>query len=197
MLTLRAAAAATVLLALTAAAFAADSVASTTVNLAPTIQAAAHTCAAIVLSIFALWLQGHVKDQAARTTILKAAENAAAIGLAKVDGALPGMNLSVGVGSQVLAEGLTHMLETVPAAAKRMGVDNRQIIDLITANLHGIDGKLDDKTINEIIASATGKPPAAPDPAELVRDLFALAQADPAGVRGAIEKMKAAAPKEA
>lgn len=157
--------------------------APTSVDLTGLITAAGSIVVSLVSVVAYFFLQKFIKDDSARKVILGAVENAAKWGVAKTAGALPGSVLSVNVGSAVAAAGLQHVVDTVPDALARHGNDYAGIVRIILGKL-SIDGAIDDATVNQIVATATGKSvgnaaPAAPADisAQLLGAAPALAEA--------------------
>jgi hypothetical protein len=108
------------------------------------------------------FLNKYVKDANARTVLLGAIENGVKWGVAKTAGALPGHALSVNIGSQAAAAALQHVIDTVPDALARHGNDFAGIVRIALGKLP-IDGSIDDATVNQIVANATGTAPTAAD----------------------------------
>jgi hypothetical protein len=135
---------------------------SGSVDLTNLVQSAGSVIVSAVSVVAYFFLNKYVKDANARTVLLGAIENGVKWGVAKTAGALPGHALSVNIGSQAAAAALQHVIDTVPDALARHGNDFAGIVRIALGKLP-IDGSIDDATVNQIVANATGTAPTAAD----------------------------------
>jgi hypothetical protein len=135
---------------------------SGSLDLTNLVQSAGSVIVSAVSVVAYFFLNKYVKDANARTVLLGAIENGVKWGVAKTAGALPGHALSVNVGSQAAAAALQHVIDSVPDALARHGNDFAGIVRIALGKLP-IDGQIDDATVNQIVANATGNAPATAD----------------------------------
>jgi hypothetical protein len=152
------------------------STASTAVDLAPLLQLVVQSLLVVVASVAAYFIQGHMKDDNARRTVLTAIENGVQFGMNKVNGALMGRPLDVQLGSSVAAQAVKYATTLVPDALARLGLGPEQLAKLAVAKLPAVDGHMSDDAIGEIAGVASGRiaPPAKTDTAALVVELAPL-----------------------
>jgi hypothetical protein len=161
------------------------------------VQSAGSVIVSAVSIVAYFFLNKYVKDANARTVLLGAIENGVKWGVAKTAGALPGHALSVNIGSQAAAAALQHVIDTVPDALARHGNDFAGIVRIALGKLP-IDGSIDDATVNQIVANATGKAPTAADIGKQLIDAMPAAgrsprdHQDPAQTRQAARARRAA-----
>lgn len=117
-------------------------------------------------------LQSHLKDQAAKDTVLKAIENGVSFGLNKVDGALAGRPLTVQLGSSVATQAVKYAMALVPDAAKRLGLNEASLAKIAVARLPGVEGHISDEAINGIAAAATGRAVASTSTTDIINALL-------------------------
>lgn len=129
--------------------------APTSVDLTNLVQSVGSVIVSGVSIVAYFFLNKYVKDANARTVILGAIENGVKWGVSKTAGALPGKALSVNIGSQVAASALQHAIDTVPDALARHGNDFAGLVRIALGKLP-IEGQIDDATVNQIVATATG-----------------------------------------
>jgi hypothetical protein len=135
---------------------------SASVDLSALLQSGGNLVVSAISVAAYFFLNKYVKDANARTVLLGAIENGVKWGVAKTAGALPGHALSVNIGSQAAAAALQHVIDTVPDALARHGNDFAGIVRIALGKLP-IDGSIDDATVNQIVANATGTAPTAAD----------------------------------
>jgi hypothetical protein len=135
---------------------------NTVLDFAPLVVDAAQILAWIVLSVLGWWLQGHVRNENARKAILDAAANGVYHAVNRITAAGPNMKVSVASGVSAMAA--KYVIGMVPDAAKRLGLTDRKIVDLVVSRLPGVDGALDEKTMDFIASHlGGGSPPPAID----------------------------------
>lgn len=139
----------------------------TALDFAPLVQALAQIVGLTVVSIIGYWLQGHVKDENTRNTILDAAENGVNHAINRIDAASKTGSMTVPVASGVTAMAVRYVMDMVPGAVKSMGLDEKSIAKLVIAKLPGVTGDIDDKTLEFIASRVSGKPGTAPPPTDL------------------------------
>jgi hypothetical protein len=176
---------------------------STVLDFAPLIQAAMQAVFLAVLSILAYWLQGHVKDENTRNAILSAAENGVNHAINRIDAASKDGSMSVPVASGVTAMAAKYVLDMVPGAVKSMGMDEKNIVNLVISKLPAnVTGNITDANIDFIASRISGKPGTAPPATDLSQLTAALtpiiqqaaSDAITAHYAGAAAKPVAAAP---
>lgn len=126
----------------------------------------------ILGTVIYAFVQGHLKDQAAKDTVLRAIENGVSFGLNKVDGALAGKPLTVNLGSAVATQAVKYVMNLVPNAAKRLGLDEAALAKIAVAKLPGVEGHISDEAVNGIAAAATGRAMASANVNDLVDSLI-------------------------
>lgn len=148
---------------------------ATGVDLAPLLQTLIQLIAGVVVSVGVYFIQGHIKDDNARRTVLTAVENGVSFGMNKVNGALAGHPLNVPLGSSVAAQAVKYALSQVPDALDRLGIDEAKLAKMAIAKLPAVEGHISDDQISEIAAVAQGQAPAArTNPADLALALEPL-----------------------
>lgn len=122
----------------------------------------------MVLSAAALWVKSHLTDTSAQKTVLTAAENAVAYAENRL-GVKGDQPYSVPVANSIGRLALSYMNTHVADSAKRLGLDDASLSRIIVAKMPDIkDGGIDEGTFNNIVASASGKPPAPVDYGQLL-----------------------------
>lgn len=112
------------------------------------------------------WIKGHLADKNAQDTLITGVENLTNSAINCEEGALKGHPLNVNVGSRVAAGALRHVLSTFPEEIARLGYTEPQLARMVVGYLPGVDGKIDDGMLSQIVSTATGKPPAMPSAAD-------------------------------
>lgn len=122
----------------------------------------------MLLTVVAAWVRSHLNDVAAQKTVLTASENAVAYAENRL-GVKGDQPYSVPVASAVGRMALGYMNAHVSEAAKHLGLDDAGLSRIIIAKMPDIkDGGIDEGTLNQISASASGKAPAPADYSQLL-----------------------------
>jgi|SRR5581483_3614999 len=133
-------------------------------DISGTVRAAAEALFAIVGTILAAFISKHVKDANARAQILNALPLFAGWGINKFEGAFKDRPMNVNVGSAAAASILRNVLALGPDLIARAGFDERALAKMAVGHLPGVDGAMDEATIDKIIAAAKAGPGASPAP---------------------------------
>jgi hypothetical protein len=148
---------------------------STLLDFAPIVQALAQIIGLTFLSILGYWLQGHIKDENTRNTLLNAAENGVNHAINRIDAASKDGTMSVPVASGVTAMAAKYVLDMVPGAVKSMGMDEKKVVNLVISKLpSNVTGNITDANIDFIASRISGKPGTAPPPTDLSQLTAAL-----------------------
>lgn len=145
---------------------------TTAIDVAPLVSAIAQLAIPAIGTVIYALLQSHLKDQAAKDTVLKAIKNGVSFGLNKVDGALAGKPLNVQLGSSVATQAVKYAMALVPDAAKRLGLNEASLAKIAVAKLPGVEGHISDEAINGIAAAATGRAVASASTTDIVNALI-------------------------
>lgn len=150
---------------------------SSLVDIGPLLSAIFQGLGVIVLGITAVWVRSHVKDQAAQQTVLTAVENAVSYAENHY-GVKPGTAYTIPVAKGVGATALQYVVDQVPDAVKRMGLDYPSLAKLVVAKMPSIDRTpLDPSTVDDIVNAASGKTTApTPSTDDLIKALEPLIQ---------------------
>lgn len=130
------------------------------VDLAPMLMVIVEILATLALVAAAWFIFRHVTNQDARNALLSVAEKAVAFGINATNGALKDKTMSVNLGSSVVATAMKYALNAAPDALKKFGWDDKTLARALWARLPGVDGGLDDATLNQIVAAGSGTAPA-------------------------------------
>lgn len=149
----------------------------TLVDIGPLLAAIFQGAGVIVLGAVAAWVRSHLKDQAAQKTVLTAVENAVSYAENHY-GIKPGQVYTIPIAKGVGATALQYVMDLVPDAVKRMGLDYPALAKIVVAKMPAIDRTpLDPSTVDDIVNAASGKTTASnPSVDDLVKVLEPMVQ---------------------
>lgn len=130
----------------------------TTIDLSPMLTLGVQAVSLVVLLVGVWFIYSHTTNQDQRAALTGILEKAVGFGLNAVAGATANKNLNINLGTStaamVAATALKYAQQFGPQAIAHFGLDEKSVAKMIVARLPGVDGTIDDTTLNQIVATA-------------------------------------------